>query len=161
LAGERRGGSGETGGFAEEPVEVGFAGGFGCEDEELGDFIGVEAAEGRFEESEAGGGGFDEEKEFGGGFDFTFPAVDGGEAGNDIDAGGEALVDERAGEVFGFFARARGGEDETDFGGGYEHTGDRVQETGSSLNGAPANPLKAKEGLDGAPGREQEAGDGV
>lgn len=105
----------------EEPVEIRLAGGFWSEDEELGDVVGVEAAERGFDLVEVGGGGFDEEQDFFGFFDVALPAVDGREAGDDVDAGGEVFIDEEAGDALGFVAGAGGGEDEAGFGGGYYH----------------------------------------
>lgn len=80
------------------------------EDEELGDGVGVEAAEGGFESREARGGGFDEEEDFGGFLHFALPAVDGFDLGDEVDAGGEVLLDERGGDAFGFFNAADGGD---------------------------------------------------
>jgi len=105
--------------FAQQPVEVGVAGGFRSQNEELGNLVRVQAADGFFELGEVGGGGLDEEQELGRGFDLPLPAVDRGEAGDDVDACGESLVDEGAGDVFGFVARAGGGHDQASFGGGY------------------------------------------
>ena len=105
----------------DEPVEVRLAGGFGSEDEEFRDLVGVELTEGGFEGFEVGGGGLNEEQSFGGGLDFALPAIDGGEAGDDADAGGEPLVDESAGDALSFFAGAGSGQDQASFGGGYNH----------------------------------------
>jgi hypothetical protein len=109
---------------------VRLAAGFRSEDEELGDFIGVEAADGFFEALEISGGGFDEEQKFGSGFNLALPAIDGGEAREDVDAGGEAIVDERTRDALSFVVRGGGGEDQTDFGGGYGHTGNKKQGLG-------------------------------
>ncbi len=104
-----------------EPIEVWVAGRFRMQDEELGNVVGVQAAERFFEAGEVAGGGLDEEQDFGRGFNFALPTIDGGEAGDDVGAGGEALVYEGAGDALGFVLGAGGGEDEADFGGGYNH----------------------------------------
>jgi len=116
----------------QQPLEVGFAGGFRSEDDELGNLVGVQAADGLFEAGEVRSCGFDEEQKFGRSFDLALPAVDGREAGNDADAGGELLVDEGSGDALGFFARAGGGQDQAGFGGGYNHRCVR-ERTGKSL----------------------------
>jgi hypothetical protein len=88
----------------------------------------MEAVQGDFERVEIGGGGFDEEQDFSGGFQGSLPTVDGGDAGDDVDAGGETLADERAGDALGFVLGDGGGKDEATIGGGYGHC--RVQGTG-------------------------------
>ncbi len=105
----------------DEPVEVRLAGGFGSEDEEFRDLVGVELTEGGFEGFEVGGGGLNEEQSFGGGLDFALPAINRGEAGDDVDAGGKALVDKGAGDALSFFAGAGSGQDQASFDGGYNH----------------------------------------
>jgi hypothetical protein len=88
------------------------------EDQEFGGVVGVEAKDFAFEGFEATRGGFDEEEMFAGGFDFVFPAVDGFEGrGVDVDAGGEAFLDQGAGDFAGFGERGAGDEDQTELGG--------------------------------------------
>src|SRR5882757_2665478 len=71
-----------------------------------------------FEGLQAAGGGFNQEKVFAGGFDFTFPAIDGFHRGGlDVDAGGEVLLEEGAGDFAGFGGRGAGYEDEAELGG--------------------------------------------
>lgn len=86
----------------------------------------MEAAQSRFEALDVCTGGLDKEENLGGGFDVALPAIDGSEAGNDIEAGGELIVKQGAGDLLGLFARACCGEDETCVDGGYGHvTGNR------------------------------------
>ena len=118
-----------------QPVEPGLAGAFGGEDEEFGDLVGMEAVQGDLEGVKIGGGGLDEEQDFSGSFHGTLPTVDGGDAGDDVDASGETLVDEGASDAFGFILGDGSGEDEATIGGRYGHcrvpgTGYRVQRTG-------------------------------
>lgn len=108
-------------GSVEEPVEVGVADGFGMKDEELGDFVGVQAVEGGIEAIEISDGGLDEKQNFIGGFNVTLPAIDGGEPGNEVDTGGEVFLDESMSDARGFIAGACSGEDKTYIGGGYNH----------------------------------------
>jgi hypothetical protein len=121
-------------GGLEKPVEPGLAGGFGGEDEKLGDLVGVEAVQGGFEGVKISGGGLDEQQDFISGFPGSLPTVDGSDAGNDVDAGGETLVNEGASDALGFVLRDGGGEDQATIGGGYGHCGEqgignRVQRT--------------------------------
>ncbi len=102
----------------EKPVEVGLAGGFRSQDEEFGDFVGVEIADCIFYLVETGCRGFDEEQDFNGSFDLSLPSIDGGEAGYDVDAGGEVVADEGAGDALGLLAGAGGGKDDAYIGGG-------------------------------------------
>lgn len=85
--------------------------------------------EGGFEGVEIGGGGFDEEQDFGAGRDGSPPAIDRGDAGDDVDAGGQALFDEGTSDVFGFILGDGGGEDDATISGGYGHMRNRVQRT--------------------------------
>lgn len=55
-----------------------------------------------FKGLDAAGSGFDHQKVFAGGLDFSFPAVDRFDrCGVDVDAGGEAFLDDRAREFAG------------------------------------------------------------
>ena len=102
----------------EDPVEVGGGGGVDVEDEELGKGVGMECVEGGFEGVEAGGGGFDDEEDFGGALDAALPAVEGLDLRNEVNAGGEALLDEGGCDAFGFFEAGGGGEGDACFGHG-------------------------------------------
>ena len=56
---------------------------------------------------------------FAGGFDFSFPAVNRFDRGGvDVDAGGQAFLEERAGDFAGFGEGGAGDEDEAELGGG-------------------------------------------
>jgi hypothetical protein len=59
-----------------EPIEVWVAGRFRMQDEELGNVVGVQAAERFFEAGEVAGGGLDEEQDFGRGFNFALPKME-------------------------------------------------------------------------------------
>jgi len=104
-----------------EPAKVGLAGGIRSEDEELRDFVRVEVADSVFDLVEMGCGGFDKEQGFFGCFDFSLPTINGGQARDDVDAGSEVFLHEGAGDLFGFVAGGRSGEDEAYIGGGYNH----------------------------------------
>jgi len=92
-----------------EPVEIGRAGGFDREDEELGSLVSVEGVEAGFEGGELGGGSFEQEQSFGGGFNLALPPVDGLCGGQEGGAGGQAFFDQRAGELGGGFGGVVGG----------------------------------------------------
>lgn len=72
----------------------------------------MEAEDLPFEGFQAAGGGLNQEEMFAGGFDFSFPAVDGFDgSGVDVDAGGEVLLEEGAGDFAGFGEGGAGYED--------------------------------------------------
>lgn len=105
----------------EDPVEVRVACKLRSEDQKLRDLVGMKTAERFFHRLEVGGGGFDEKQDFGSGFDGSLPAVNRSKSWDDVDARGKALIDEGAGDAFGFVAGAGGGENETRIGRGNYH----------------------------------------
>lgn len=103
-------------------MEVGFGGG-GFEGDEFGDLVGMECAK-PVECGEGGGsGGFDDDEDLGGGFDGSLPCVDGDDAWEDLDAGGEVFGDERGGGGLGGGGVRKRGEEEAEGRGGHGMAG--------------------------------------
>lgn len=90
-------------------------------DQEFGQFVRVQTAHRGFDAVEIFRRGLDEQKDFPGSFHSTLPTVDGDETRDEVGAGSEMLVDERARDALGFLARAGSGENKTDVCGGYNH----------------------------------------
>ena len=57
--------------------------------------------------------GFDHKQPFMAGFHFTLPAIDGFDARDDIDAGGQPLLDQVARDLAGFVVGRGGGQDDS------------------------------------------------
>jgi len=72
----------------------------------------MQRAQGRFESGEPGLDGLDDEQDFVGAFDRLLPAVDGSESREEVDAGGEPLLDEGLSDAFGFLPAAGRGENQ-------------------------------------------------
>lgn len=96
----------------DEPLEVRFGGGFGIQDEELGQFVGVHLTDPGFDAVQVFRCGLDQQQNLRGVLHSALPSIDRREPRDEIDAGGETLVDEYASNALGFVARTGGGENE-------------------------------------------------
>lgn len=94
---------------------------------EFRDLVGMEVAQRGLEALKVRGGRLDEQQDFGGALYRSLPAIDGLDAGHEIDACGQMLLDEEMREALGLLARAGGGENDAEIGGGQNHTGHREQ----------------------------------
>jgi hypothetical protein len=95
-----------------EPVEVGGRALGDFEGDHLGDLIGMFGLKGLGEVRIGGAGGFDEGERFGVGLKGGVPAVDGFDLRDDIDAGGELLLDQKCANLTRCFGTGKGGKDE-------------------------------------------------
>lgn len=102
-----------------QPFEVGMAGGFDAEDEELRGLVAVQLKQARFEGGELIGAGLEQEEGLRGGLDLALPAVDGLDGWNQGGAGGQPLFDQRAAQACCLLRIGRGGEDDAGWGAGF------------------------------------------
>lgn len=95
-----------------EPVEVVFVAVGDFEGDDFGGIVGVTGVEKRFELGIGNAGGFDESEGFMVGLDGLIPSVYGFDGGDDIDAGGELILDEKCANLTRYIGIGEGGEDE-------------------------------------------------
>lgn len=99
-----------------EPVEVVFVAVGDFEGDDFGGIVGVIGVEEGFEVWVGDAGGFDEGEGFVVGLDGIVPGVDGFDGGDDIDAGGELLLDEKCANLTRHIGIGESGEDEEGLG---------------------------------------------